>query len=338
METILKHTHIRKNILTGEQVLVSPHRTQRPWQGKAEVKSSESNINYDPLCYLCPGNTRASQDKNPNYDDTFVFTNDYASLKPETASNNYKKGLLEAYGEKGICKVICFSPNHSLTLAKMSIEGIGKVIKIWQSEFNELSKLPFINNIQIFENRGDIMGCSNPHPHGQIWAQQTISNEINKKTIHFSDYYAKNSKTILENYIEQEINENKRVIYKNKDFVVLVPFWAVWPFETMIIPIKGVKNISQMDSETITNYAKAIKTITVIYDTVFDVSFPYSAGIHQAPTNGQKNSGWHWHMSFYPPLLRSATIKKFMVGYEMFAMPQRDITAEVAAEKLRNLL
>ncbi len=338
MEAILKHTHIRKNILTGEQVLVSPHRTQRPWQGKMEAKSNELDIDYDPSCYLCPENDRASGDKNPNYDDTFVFTNDYASLNPETISNNYKKGLLEAHGEKGICKVICFSSNHSLTLSKMSIDAIEKVIETWRSEFKKLSELPFINNIQIFENRGDIMGCSNPHPHGQIWAQQTIPNEINKKTVNFSNYYAKNGKTILEDYIEQEINENERVIYQNEDFVVLVPFWAVWPFETMIIPIKGVKNISQMNSTTITNYTKAMKIITTIYDKVFDVSFPYSAGIHQAPTDGKKYKGWHWHMNFYPPLLRSATVKKFMVGYEMFAMPQRDITAEVAAEKLRNFL
>ena len=338
MSSILKHTHIRKNILTGEQVLVSPHRTERPWQGKMEAKNNELNIDYNPSCYLCPKNDRASGDKNPKYNDTFVFTNDYASLKPETASNSYKKGLLEAHGEKGICKVVCFSPNHSLTLSKMSIDAIEKVIETWQSEFKKLSELPFINHVQIFENRGDTMGCSNPHPHGQIWAQETIPNEIHKKTVNFSEYYKKNGKTILEEYIEQEINENERVIYENEDFVVLVPFWAVWPFETMIVPKKRMKNISQMNSVTITNYAKAIKTITSIYDKVFEVSFPYSAGIHQAPTDGRTYKGWHWHMSFYPPLLRSAAVKKFMVGYEMFAMPQRDITAEVAAEKLRSLL
>ncbi len=335
MDTILKSTHIRKNILTGEKVLVSPHRTQRPWQGKMEEDSIQLNIDYDPSCYLCPGNSRASQDKNPHYHDTFVFTNDYAALKPEQTQGEYKKGLLNAQSEKGICKVVCFSPNHSLTLSKMNIDEIEKIIKTWQSEFKELSELSFINYIQIFENRGDIMGCSNPHPHGQIWAQETIPNEIIKKTDKFSEYYTKHDKTILEDYIEQEINENERLIYENEDFVVLVPFWAVWPFETMIVPKNGVENISQLDSATITNYAKAIKTITSIYDKIFDVPFPYSAGIHQAPTDGQSYEGWHWHMSFFPPLLRSATIKKFMVGYEMFVMPQRDITPEKAAELLR---
>jgi UDPglucose--hexose-1-phosphate uridylyltransferase len=335
---ILKNTHIRKNILTGEQVLVSPHRTQRPWQGKEEKTSSQNSVVYDPECYLCPSNTRASKKLTPNYKDTFVFINDYASLKPETISANYKKGLLEAHSEKGICKVICFSPNHSLTLSEMSIAEIEKVIKTWQSEFKELSQLPFINSVQIFENKGAVMGCSNQHPHGQIWAQETIPNEINKKTIHFSEYKATHNKTILEDYVDQEIKEDERIIYENEDFLVVVPFWAVWPFETMIIPKKGVENIVQIDNGAITNYAKAIKIITSIYDKIFDTPFPYSSGIHQAPTDSNTYKGWHWHMSFYPPLLRSDSIKKFMVGYEMFAMPQRDITAESAALILKKII
>jgi UDPglucose--hexose-1-phosphate uridylyltransferase len=337
MESVLKGTHIRKNILTGEEVLVSPHRTQRPWQGKLETTESKAIIAHDPNCYLCPGNERASKDINPNYENTFVFKNDYAALNEETETSEYKKGLLEAHGEKGICKVICFSPNHSLTLSKMEVGAITKVIETWQQEYDELSQLPFINNIQIFENRGEVMGCSNPHPHGQIWAQKSIPSEIIKKTHRFAEYYNTNNKTILEAYVNQEIELNERIVYTNEDFVVVVPFWAVWPFETMIIPRKGSKNILSINSKMATSFADAIKVITSKYDKIFDVSFPYSAGIHQAPTNAGSNEGWHWHMSFYPPLLRSATIKKFMVGYEMFAFPQRDITAEKAAEMLQSL-
>jgi len=331
--------HIRKNILTGDEILVSPHRTKRPWQGKEENEAIAESVTYDETCYLCPGNTRASGDVNPNYKDTFVFTNDYAALKSDTETTDYVNGLLEAKGEQGICKVVCFSPNHSLTLSKMEISAIEIVIETWQREFTELSKVPFINNVQIFENRGDIMGCSNPHPHGQIWAQKSIPTEIQKKTFNFHQYHSKNQdQTLLEAYISQEIELNERIVYTNDHFVVLVPFWAVWPFETMIIPKKGMKNILAMTKDEITSYAKAIKAITSIYDNVFSVPFPYSAGIHQAPTNSESNDGWHWHMSFYPPLLRSATVKKFMVGYEMFAMPQRDITAEKAADILRDLI
>ncbi|WP_298516711.1 UDP-glucose--hexose-1-phosphate uridylyltransferase [uncultured Kordia sp.] len=336
---ILKEPHIRKNILTGDEVLVSPHRTKRPWQGKVEDQFVPVSLEYDPNCYLCPGNTRASRDVNPNYEDTFVFTNDYAALKEDTEAADYVSGLLEAKAERGICRVVCFSPNHSLTLSKMEIPAIEKVITTWQREFAELSTLDFINNVQIFENRGDIMGCSNPHPHGQIWAQKSIPTELQKKTHNFAKYHASNqSKTLLEAYLTQEIQEKERIVYANEHFAVLVPFWAVWPFEAMIVPKKAMKNILEMTPEEITSYADAIKTITSVYDKVFNVPFPYSAGIHQAPTNNQSNDGWHWHMSFYPPLLRSATVKKFMVGYEMFAMPQRDITAEKAAEMLRDLV
>ncbi|WP_420572873.1 UDP-glucose--hexose-1-phosphate uridylyltransferase [Kordia sp.] len=336
---ILKEPHIRKNILTGDEVLVSPHRTKRPWQGKEENKTVAENVAYDATCYLCPGNTRASGDVNPTYEDTFVFTNDYAALKSDTETTDYVDGLLEAKSEKGICKVVCFSPDHSLTLSKMKISAIELVIETWKHEFKELSEIPFINSVQIFENRGDIMGCSNPHPHGQIWAQKSIPTELQKKTANFQRYHVSNpSQTLLEAYISQEIETNERIVYTNKHFVVLVPFWAVWPFETMIVPQKAMKNILSMTEEEVTCYADAIKTTTSVYDRVFNVPFPYSAGIHQAPTNNESNDGWHWHMSFYPPLLRSATVKKFMVGYEMFAMPQRDITAEKAAEMLRDLV
>ena len=337
MSTLFEKTHIRTNILTGEQVLVSPHRTKRPWQGKVEAQEIPNTIAYDASCYLCATNSRTSGAVNPNYTDTFVFENDFAALHPAVETKKYKEGLLEATAEKGICKVICFSPNHSLTLAKMSIDAIVKVIQTWQSEFKALSEKDFVNSIQIFENRGDIMGCSNPHPHGQIWAQETIPVEIAKKTKHLLAYYQQHKTSLLETYVAQEIAADQRVVYQNEDFVVVVPFWAVWPYETMIVPKKSAENMVAMDLNMITNYAKAIQRITAIYDQVFEVSFPYSAGIHQAPTNGENYTGWHWHMSFYPPLLRSATVKKFMVGYEMFAMPQRDSTPEQATNSLKKI-
>lgn len=337
MNSILGQTHIRKNILTGEEVLVSPHRTKRPWQGKLEENEIVNKTTYACNCYLCPTNKRAGGQKNPEYKNTFVFENDFAAILPESNIQKLKNGLLEAHSERGICKVICFSPNHSLTLGKMTIDEIIQVIQTWQKEFKELSKIEFINSIQIFENRGEIMGCSNPHPHGQIWAQETIPVEIKKKTTNFLNYYKNNSTTILEDYCLQELSVDKRVIYQNEDFVIIVPFWAVWPYETMIIPRKKAKNILEMNESMIGNYARAIKKITTIYDKIFDISFPYSAGIHQAPTDNKNYQSWHWHMSFYPPLLRSASVKKFMVGYEMFAMPQRDITPEMAADVLKEI-
>ena len=337
MDLLLDKTHIRKNILTGEEVLVSPHRTKRPWQGKLEENEVVSKTTYDSNCYLCPTNKRAGGQETPEYKNTFVFENDFAAILPESNTQKLKNGLLEAHSERGICKVICFSPNHSLTLAKMTIDEIIQVIHTWQKEFKELSEKKFINSIQIFENRGEIMGCSNPHPHGQIWAKQTIPVEIKKKTTNFQNYFKNNSTTILEDYCLQELSVDKRVIYQNEDFVIVVPFWAVWPYETMIIPRKKAKNIIEMNENIIENYARAIKKITTIYDKVFDISFPYSAGIHQAPTDNKNYESWHWHMSFYPPLLRSASVKKFMVGYEMFAMPQRDITPEMAADVLKDI-
>jgi UDPglucose--hexose-1-phosphate uridylyltransferase len=337
MNSLFEDTHIRKNILTGDQVLVSPHRTKRPWQGKIEEKEVVNETTYDENCYLCPTNKRAGGQITPEYKNTFVFQNDFAAILPESKTQKLKNGLLEAHSERGICKVICFSPNHSLTLAKMTIYEIAQVIKTWQKEFKELSEKEFINSVQIFENRGEIMGCSNPHPHGQIWAQETIPVEINKKTSNFLSYYKKNNATILEDYGNQELSLDERVVYENQDFLVVVPFWAVWPYETMIIPKQKAKNISQMDESMIVNYAKAIQKITAIYDKVFKVSFPYSAGIHQSPTDNKNYESWHWHMSFYPPLLRSASVKKFMVGYEMFAMPQRDITPEQAAKELKKI-
>jgi UDPglucose--hexose-1-phosphate uridylyltransferase len=322
------HPHRRFNILTGEWVLVSPHRAKRPWQGKTESFAKKEKIPYDSECYLCPTNTRINGVINDDYKNTYVFTNDFGALIEETPIFKYQKGLLKAEGEKGICKVICFSPNHSLTIPDMEIEDLIKVIETWQKEYGELGNLSKINYVQIFENKGAIMGCSNPHPHGQIWAQYSIPTEIEKKTRTQKDFYEQNGGSLLQYYLNEELNEGTRIVSENDNFVTLVPFWAVWPYETMIIPRRQMSNINEMNTTEKHDFAQQLKTLTQKYDAIFDISFPYSSGIHQAPTDNENHKEWHWHMSFYPPLLRSATIKKFMVGYEMFAMPQRDITAE----------
>lgn len=332
------YSHKRLNILTGEWVLVSPHRAKRPWQGQNEAVNNEVRPSYDESCYLCAGNTRINGEKNPNYKDVFVFTNDFAALQSDSKTFSVNDGLLTAESETGICKVICFSPDHSKSLADMNPKEIEKVVIAWQKEFKELGDNPNINYVQIFENKGAVMGCSNPHPHGQIWSQSTLPNEVDKKNTQQLNYFNKNNSSLLGDYLKQELEKQERIIFENDGFVVLVPFWAVWPFETMIVPKKHQSNIFEMDATEAYQYAEAIAVITKAYDKIFNTSFPYSSGIHQAPTNGEANKHWHWHMSFYPPLLRSATVKKFMVGYEMFGSPQRDITAESAVKMIRELL
>ncbi|WP_088322796.1 UDP-glucose--hexose-1-phosphate uridylyltransferase [Polaribacter tangerinus] len=332
------YSHKRFNILTGEWVLVSPHRAKRPWQGQEEELVKEKRPSYDKSCYLCATNTRINGEKNPDYKDVFVFTNDFAALQSNSPSFEVSDGLLKAKSETGICKVICFSPDHSKSLADMEAIAIEKVIQTWQKEYDLLGSNNNINYVQIFENKGAVMGCSNPHPHGQIWSQSTLPNEVYKKDENQFSYYIKNNKSLLKEYLDQELLAKERIIYENSEFVVLTPFWAVWPFEVMIAPKNSQKDITEMTAVQVAAFAEAISVLTKAYDALFKTSFPYSSGIHQAPTNGKNNSHWHWHMSFYPPLLRSATVKKFMVGYEMFGSPQRDITAEIAASKLRALI
>lgn len=332
------YSHKRFNILTGEWVLVSPHRAKRPWQGQNEAVNNEVRPSYDENCYLCPGNTRINGEVNPEYTDVYIFTNDFAALQKDSPDFSVNDGLLIAESEKGICKVICFSPDHSKSLADMSAEEIQKVVFAWQKEYKELGDNELINYVQIFENKGAVMGCSNPHPHGQIWSQSTLPNEVDKKNTQQLNYFTKNKSSLLGDYLAQELEKNERIIYQNDAFVVLTPFWAVWPFEVMIAPKKHQTNILEMTENEALLYADAIAVLTKAYDKIFNTSFPYSSGIHQAPTNGADNSHWHWHMSFYPPLLRSATVKKFMVGYEMFGTPQRDITAEKAAQMIRGLV
>jgi len=335
---IQQYSHRRLNMLTGEWVLVAPHRTKRPWQGHEEGNTRKTSLAYDPACYLCPGNTRANGITNPAYPDTYSFVNDFSALVSDLPEFTLKEAdLLNARSEKGLCKVICFSPKHDLTLAEMEIPGIASVIATWQNEFKILGELPYINYVQIFENKGEIMGCSNPHPHGQIWAEETIPVEPAKEQTQQQKYLHDHQSLLLTDYLELELIKKERIVYENEGFVVLVPFWAVWPYETLIIPRRRIQHILQFTEREIGEYARAIKVITARYDNLFNTSFPYSAGIHQSPTDGSEHPEWQMHMHFYPPLLRSATIKKFMVGYELLANPQRDITAETSAAILRDL-
>ncbi|MFT4973345.1 MAG: UDPglucose--hexose-1-phosphate uridylyltransferase, partial [Saprospiraceae bacterium] len=285
----------------------------------------------------CAGNVRANGSQTPVYKDTYAFDNDFGALLPKTSRANYQEGLLKAKGEKGMCRVICFSPDHSLTLPDMTVPAIEKIVETWQDEYTTLGSKPFINHVQIFENKGATMGCSNPHPHGQIWAQSSIPQEVVKKSKQQKKYWKKHQRSLLTDYLQQEIEAKERLICENDHFVALVPFWAVWPYEAMIIPRRHIQHIGQFSAAEKTAFAQILKELTEQFDRIFDTSFPYSSGIHQAPTDSKDHSDWHMHMAFYPPLLRSATVKKFMVGYEMFGNPQRDITAEMAAEKMRGL-
>lgn len=332
------HPHRRYNILTGEWVQVSPHRAKRPWQGQEEETPGEQKPKYNPSCYLCPGNERAGGAINPDYGETFVFTNDFSALKLETPEADINDdNLLIAQGEQGICRVICFSPRHDLTLPEMPVSAIRNVVDVWTKEYEELGNRNNINYVQIFENKGSIMGCSNPHPHGQIWAQHTIPDEPSKEFRQFSNYLTEHHHCLLCDYLKKEQDLKERIVIENDHFVVLVPFWAVWPYETLLLSKRHLGNFSELTENERDSLADIIHRITIRYDNIFNVSFPYSAGFHPSPTDGHNHDEWHFHMHFYPPLLRSATVKKFMVGYEMLANPQRDITAELSAAQLREL-
>jgi UDPglucose--hexose-1-phosphate uridylyltransferase len=333
-----EHSHRRYNPLTGEWLQVSPHRAKRPWQGQEEKVAEAKRPEYDPTCYLCPGNTRANGEQNPDYTGTFSFRNDFGAITEDVPAGKLEEGdFFLAKSERGICKVICFSPRHDLTIAEMEVEDIAKVVRLWQQEYKELGSRDFINHVQIFENKGQVMGCSNPHPHGQIWAQESIPDEPAKKEASFSRYYQKHGRSMLPDYLKAELEKGDRILFENAHFVGLVPFWAVWPFEAMIIPRRHISSVAELKEEEGAALADAYKQLTVMYDNIFGISFPYSAGIHQAPTDGKEHPQWDMHLAFYPPLLRSASVKKFMVGYEMLANPQRDITPEAAAALMRKL-
>ena len=329
--------HRRYNPLINEWVLVSPHRAKRPWQGQNEAISTEKLPEYDPTCYLCPGNVRANGMNNPNYKNSFVFENDFAAMKQDEIiyEDDIRQTFFKAQPERGISRVVCFSPRHDLTLPEMETKDIENIIRTWQKEYTDLGKIDYINHVQIFENKGSVMGCSNPHPHGQIWAQSSLPTQVEKTQKNLKLYFAKNNTNLLQDYLQAELKKDERIVIENEHFTALVPFWAIWPYETMIISKRHISKITDFTSDEVTSYAIILKQLTTKYDNLFSTSFPYSSGIHQAPTDGEKHEEWQFHMHFYPPLLRSASVKKFMVGYEMLGESQRDITPEKSAAILR---
>ena len=331
--------HRRFNPLTRDWVLVSPHRTERPWQGQSEPPEPEPVQSYDPDCYLCPGNARAGSVRNPAYSHTFVFNNDFAALQPETPEVQIdieEKGILVARAERGICRVVCFSPRHDVTLSRMSPGEIRGLIDVWVEQYQDLGRQPGINYVQLFENRGKMMGCSNPHPHGQIWATSSIPNEPGKEQESFVEYQKRRGTCLLCDYIAIESDSRDRLVCENKYFLAVVPFWAVWPYEVLLVSKGHLGNMGALDAEARSSLAAILSNITSRYDGLFQVPCPYSMGFHQQPTDETDHPEWHFHAHFFPPLLRSASIRKFMVGFEMLGSPQRDITPEYAAEKLRS--
>ncbi|MEK6281924.1 MAG: UDP-glucose--hexose-1-phosphate uridylyltransferase [Acidobacteriota bacterium] len=338
MLELARHQHRRLNPLTGEWVLVSPQRTERPWQGQVEETHAEQRTVYDPECYLCPGNMRTGGIRNPHYEDTFVFDNDFAALRRDTPEGTFREGeLLVAESARGICRVVCFSPRHDLTIARMSVAEIRQLVDTWIHQYQELGALPFINWVQIFENRGALMGASNPHPHGQVWADEKAPNELQKEARFQCEYHVEHGSCLLCDYLELESQSKERFVCANESFLAMVPFWAIWPFEIMIVSKGHLGGLDELSDAEKTNLAVILKQVTSCYDNLFQASFPYTMGFHQRPADGEAHPEWHLHAHFYPPLLRSASIRKFMVGYEMLAMPQRDITPEEAAGRLREL-
>jgi UDPglucose--hexose-1-phosphate uridylyltransferase len=333
-----KYPHRRFNPLLGDWVLVSPHRTQRPWQGRVEQASQAPDVAYDPSCYLCPGNSRAAGKRNPPYSSTFVFDNDFPALLPDAPEQEHDdSGLVVARTERGVCRVVCFSPRHDLTVARMSLPELRTVVDVWVGQYQELGATDWINHVEMFENRGAIMGASNPHPHCQIWANANLPNLPAREQEAQRKYREAHGRCLLCDYVSTEGKLNDRSVCANEHFVALVPFWAVWPFEAIVVPRRHITGMDEITTTERDGLADVLKRLTTRYDNLFEISFPYSMGFHQRPTDRQHHPEWHLHAHFFPPLLRSATVQKFMVGYELLATPQRDITAESAAERLRSL-
>ena len=337
---MLNNPHRRYNALTGEWVLVSPHRAKRPWLGQVEKLSPETLPTYDPTCYRCPRNERAGGVFNSDYAGTYVFKNDFAALLPDAPEKKAFASthpLLVSAPEQGQCLVVCFSPRHDLTLPELELPAIENVLNTWTDESAKLAELGYIKYVQVFENKGAMMGCSNPHPHSQLWSQSQLPNEIVKELATQKEYLNRNNNPMLVDYVKEEHKQKDRILFSNDHFTALVPFWAVWPFEVLVSAHRASASLKELSSVEISALAEVFKQVTTRYDNLFEISFPYSMGFHQAPADGRPHPEWTLHAHFYPPLLRSSTIRKFMVGYEMLAMPQRDITPEVATERLRSL-
>jgi len=343
MESKGQSPHRRWNPLRQSWVLVSPHRTQRPWQGEVGQRAAPSAISYDPQCYLCPGNLRAGGAVNPAYSGVFSFVNDYAALLPDspTPDDSNSSPLLVAEPARGLCKVLCYHPDHSLTLARMTREEIRPVVDAWTEQYTEIGSLDWIQYVQIFENRGAMMGASNPHPHGQIWSTDFVPDEPAAETQGQQDHLARTGRCLLCDYLEAEhatSSDEGRIIFENEHFTALAPWWAVWPFEVLLLSRRHLGSMPEFTPEERAGLVDALRRLTTRFDNLFETSFPYTMGFHQSPTDGLDHCEWHFHAHFYPPLLRSATVRKFMVGFEMLGMPQRDITPEDAARRLRACL
>jgi UDPglucose--hexose-1-phosphate uridylyltransferase len=330
------HPHRRLNLLTGEWVLVSPHRNKRPWLGQVEKPPPDDRPQYDPTCYLCPGNQRAADARNPVYESTFVFTNDFAALLPDVPQAESKPdSLLQFESEQGTCRVICFSPRHDLTLPLMSLDAIRGVIDVWAAQTAELGQQ--YRWVQVFENKGELMGASNPHPHGQVWAGSALPNQAASEDRHQRSYFAQRGRKLLADYAALEAEKEARIVVENGHWLAVVPYWAIWPFETLLMPREPVPRLPDLSADQRDSLADILKRLLTKYDNLFEISFPYSMGWHGAPFSYGDITHWQLHAHLYPPLLRSATVRKFMVGYEMLAEAQRDLTPEQAAERLRAL-
>ena len=338
-------SHRRFNPLTGDWVLVSPQRLARPWLGRMEAARPAAGFAYDPGCYLCPGNARAGTARNPMYERTFVFDNDFPALMPPGSGGSMpgphmetKTDLLLSHQEPGVCRVMCFSPRHDASLPDLSLGEVRDVVDVWTQQYVELGSLPWVSHVQIFENRGAAVGASNPHPHCQIWADATVPDVPRKEHDAQTAWTTSKGTCLLCEYLAVERTQGERIVWSSETCTALVPYWAVWPYEILLLPNRHVTALDRLDERERNGLAEAVQNVVRRYDRLFEAECPYSMGFHQRPTDGAAHEAWHLHAHYYPPVLRSAAVHKFMVGYELLATPQRDMTPELAAAALREAL